>query len=375
MNIFSPFIAVIVALSTMFTAVFSYGKPVDDKDYKVYDNVILMIGDGMGENHLAAAKDKLGIDLAMEDVEVRGQSKTDNYWGSTTDSAAGGTALATGIRTTNGYVGVSVFDPTASIIEPMNLCEVAVSLGKAAGVVTTDSTSGATPSSFSAHASDRGLSEEISEDQLASDLELIWGATESYVTPEMAEANGFAYLNDVADIEALPEGTRSFGQFNWGDFANVTNPDVTPTIEKMTIEAIDILDNNDKGFFLMVESAHIDKFSHSQDIDNAVKQLGEFDKAIAYALDYAEKDGNTLVVITADHETGSVSYSNDKGGYYCSTGSHSDKNVPLLVSDADAGFNNNEAIKNKRVATQLALCLGAEKGAFPACTPVLGKDD
>ncbi|MBQ8784318.1 MAG: alkaline phosphatase [Clostridia bacterium] len=375
MSILSPFIAVIVALSTMFTAVFSYAKPVEEEDYKIYDNVILMIGDGMGENHLSAAKDKLGIKLAMETVEVRGQSMTDNIWGETTDSAAGGTALATGIRTNNGHVGVSAFDPYANIIEPMNLCELAKSMGKSAGVVTTDATSGATPASFSAHAKDRDFAEEISNDQLTSDLDLIWGAKEDFVTKEAAEANGFAYLDDVADIEALPAGTRSFGQFSWDDFANVTNPDKTPTIEKMTKEAIDILDDNDEGFFLMVEGAHIDKFSHGQDIDNAVKQLAEFDKAIAYALDYAEKDGSTLVVITADHETGSVTYSSEKGGYYCVTGSHSDTNVPLLVSDADAGFNNNEAIKNKRVAAQLALCLGAEKGAFPACAPVLGKKD
>ena len=103
--------------------------------------------------------------------------------------------------------------------------------------------------------------------------------------------------------------------------------------------------------------------------------LLEFDKAIAYALDYAEKDGNTLVVITADHETGSVSYSTENGSYYCQTGSHSDRNVPLFVSDSASGFNNNEVIKNKRVAAQIALCLGAEEGAFPACTPVLGKKD
>lgn len=375
MNILSPFIAVIVALSTLFTAIFSYAKPVETDDYKVYDNVILFIGDGMGENHLAAAKDKLNIDLVMETFEVRGQSKTDNYWGTTTDSAAGATALAAGIRTTNGYVSVSVFDPTASIIEPLTLTELAKQLGKSAGVVTTDKTSGATPAAFSAHAMDRDYAEEISNDQLASDLDLIWGAAESYVTREAAEANGFAYLDDVADIEAIPAGTRSFGQFNWDDFANVTNPETTPTIEKMTEEAIDILDDNDEGFFLMVEGAHIDKFSHGQDIDNAVIQLAEFDKAIAYALDYAEKDGNTLVVVTADHETGSVTYSSEKGGYYCVTGSHSDSNVPLFVSDNAAGFDNNEAIKNKRIAAQLALCMGAEKGVFPACTPVLGKDD
>lgn len=375
MGILNPFIAIIVALSTMFTAVFAYGKPVDDEDYKVYDNVILMIGDGMGENHLAAAKDKLGIDLAMENVPVRDQSITVNYWGATTDSAAGGSALSTGMRTSNGVVGLSVFDPTGSIVEPVNLSELAISLGKSAGVVTTDSTSGATPAAFSAHAQDRDMAEDISEDQLASDLTLIWGATESYITKESAAAHGFAYLDDVADIEALPDNSRSIGQFNVNDFANVTNPDVTPTIEKMTKEAIDILDNDEDGFFLMVEGARIDKCSHNQDIDGAVKQLAEFDKAIAYALDYAKNDGNTLVVITADHETGSVEYSTKNGGYYCSTGSHSSRNVPLLVSDADAGFNNDEAIKNKRISTQLALCLGAEKGVFPACTPVLGKKD
>ncbi len=375
MNILNPFIAAIVALSTMFTAVFAYGKPVDDEDYKVYDNVILMIGDGMGENHLAAAKAKYGIDLAMENVPVRGQSKTVNYWGAVTDSAAGGSALSTGMRTSNGLVGMSVFDPTGSIIEPMNLSELAISLGKSAGVVTTDSTSGATPSAFSAHAQDRDLYEDISNDQLNSDLTLIWGAAETYITREMAAEHGFAFLDDVADIEALPAGTRSIGQFNWDDYVNLSNPDITPTIEKMTIEAIDILDDDEDGFFLMVEGARIDKCSHSQDIDGAVAQLIEFDKAIAYALDYAKKDGNTLVVITADHETGSVEYSSAEGGYYCTTGSHSDRNVPLLVSDANAGFNNNEAIKNKRVSAQLALCLGAEKGAFPACTPVLGKKD
>ena len=375
MSILSPFIAVIVALSTMFTAIFAYGKPVDDEDYKVYDNVILMIGDGMGENHLAAAKDKLGIDLAMENVPVRGQSKTVNYWGATTDSAAGGTALASAIRTTNGFVGLSVFDPTGSIIEPMNLSELAISLGKSAGVVTTDSTSGATPSAFSAHAQDRDLYEDISNDQLNSELTLIWGAAETYITREMAAEHGFAFLDDVADIEALPAGTRSIGQFNWDDYVNLSNPDVTPTIERMTIEAIDILDDDEDGFFLMVEGARIDKCSHSQDIDGAVAQLAEFDKAVAYALDYAKKDGSTLVVITADHETGSVNYSAEMGGYYCSTGSHSSRNVPLLVSDAEAGFNNDEVIKNKRIPAQLALCLGAEKGTFPACTPVLGKKD
>ncbi len=375
MKIFAPFIAVLVALSTMLTALFCYADPIDDEDYKVYDNVILFIGDGMGENHLAAAKDKLGIDLVMEKFEVRGQSMTDNHWGDTTDSAAGGTALATGMKTTDGYVGRSVIDPLGRITEPMNLTELAISLGKSAGVVTTDKTSGATPASFSAHALDRDYKEEISDDQLASDLTLVWGAKEDYVTEDMTASNGFTYVDSVADIEALKEGERSFGQFSWDDFANVTNPQTTPTIKKMTQEAIDILDDDEDGFFLMVEGAQIDKYCHGKDLDNAVKQLAELNKAVEYALDYAENDGSTLVIVTADHETGSVTYSNELGGYYCQTGSHSDANVALFVSDVKAGFNNGEAVLNSQISTQIALCLGAEKGAFPACTPVLGKKD
>ncbi len=372
MSILSPFIAILVALSTVFTSVFCYAKPVDKTNYKVYDNVILFIGDGMGENHIEAAKDKLGIDIVMEEFAVRGQSKTDNYWGYTTDSAAGGTALATGMKTESGYVGRSIIDPYGNITEPMNLTELAVSMGKSAGVVTTDSTSGATPASFSAHAFDRDYNEEISEDQLASDLTLIWGAKEDYVTEKMANENGFEYIETVADIEALPEGSRSFGQFEYDDFAKVKNTDITPTIAKMTEEAIDILDDNEKGFFLMVEGAQIDKYSHGQNIDGAVKQLEELNKAVEYALNYAEKDGSTLVVVTADHETGSVTYDEANGGYYCSTGDHSSANVPLFVSDAQAGFKNGKAIKNSRISVQIALCLGAEKWAFPACTPVLG---
>ncbi len=364
MDILSSITSIFVALTTLLTSVFCYAKPVEKDVYKIYDNVILFIGDGMGENHIAAAKDKLGVDIVMDDFDIKGQSMTDNHWGTTTDSAAGGTALATGIRTTNGYVGRSVMDPTGIIAEPMNLTELAIALGKAAGVVTTDKTSGATPAAFSAHAFDRGYNEEISEDQLSSELTLVWGAKESYITPEMAKANGFQYVDTLADVESLPEGARSFGQFNWDDFANVTNPEITPTIAKMTEEAIDILDDDEDGFFLMVEGAHIDKFSHNKDIDNAVKQLDELNKAIEYAVEYAEKDGSTLIVVTADHETGSVKY-DEENGYYCTTGSHSDTNVGLFVSDAASGFVDGAAIENRQVPTQIALCLGAGKDNFP----------
>ncbi len=365
MNILSTITSLILSFTTMLTAIFGIGGSTAPENYTVYDNVILFIGDGMGLNHIKAATEQYGIDVCMNDFPVRGQSETDNYWGTTTDSAAGGTALATGIRTTNGYIGRSTKDPAGVSSEPMNLTELAISMGKAAGVVTTDKTTGATPGAFSAHAFDRSYNKEISDDQLSSELTLVWGAKEDYVTEQMATENGFTYVDCVADIEALPQGARSFGQFSWDDFANVTNPESTPTIAKMTEEAIDILDDDEDGFFLMVEGAHIDKYSHNKDIDNAIKQLDEFNKAVEYALEYAEKDGSTLIVVTADHETGKVTYDEETGKYYCKIGSHSDTNVGLFVSDRHAGFASGLAIENREVAIQIAYCLGAEKGSFP----------
>lgn len=374
-KILTGIISAIVALSVSLTFMFGCGKPVNDTDYKVYDNVILFIGDGMGENHLEAAKQKLGIELNMETFPVRGQSKTNSILRITTDSAAGGSALSSGMKTINGYVGVSAFDPTASIIKPVLLTEAAISLGKSAGVVTTDFTTGATPASFSSHTSSRGNDADISRQQLESDLTLIWGGADENITPENAAENGFTYVQSISDIEALSSGERSFGQFNYGELKKVQNTEVTPTIETMTKSAIDILDDNENGFFLMVEGAQIDKYCHDKELDNAVVQLAELDKAVKAALDYAKEDGSTLVVVTADHETGGVTYSEIQGGYYCTIGSHTSSNVPLFVSDEAAGFENGAAYENKDISCQLALCLGMEKGTFPVCVPVLGKKD
>ncbi|MGN1169001.1 MAG: alkaline phosphatase, partial [Acutalibacteraceae bacterium] len=204
---------------------------------------------------------------------------------------------------------------------------------------------------------------------------LIWGGADENITPENAAENGFTYVQSISDIEALASGERSFGQFNYGELKTVQNTEVTPTIETMTKSAIDILDDNENGFFLMVEGAQIDKYCHDKELDNAVVQLAELDKAVKAALDYAKEDGSTLVVVTADHETGGVTYSEIQGGYYCTIGSHTSSNVPLFVSDEAAGFENGAAYENRDISCQLALCLGMENGSFPACIPVLGKKE
>ena len=114
---------------------------------------------------------------------------------------------------------------------------------------------------------------------------------------------------------ALEAGSRSFAQFSFDDLKYVKNNHNTPTIEEMTTKAIELLDADEDGFFLMVEGACIDKHSHSNDLENATLSAVEFDKAVAAALEFAEKDGETLVVVTADHATGGIVYNEESGEY------------------------------------------------------------
>lgn len=341
-------------------------KATGHEDYKTYKNVILLIGDGMGFNTLEATKKLRGVDLVMETMPVLSQSETRSLTNKVTDSAAGGTALACGVRTYNGAVGVYAFNPFANRWQyPISLSEYAIEQGKAAGVVTTDETSGATPASFSAHAIARSEEKNISKDQMASDLTLVWGCASESVTDAKCEENGFDYFTTATEMEALEPGSRSFGQFDWGDTANFTNNCDTPRIDAMTEKAIEILNADEDGFFLMVEGAHIDKFSHDNDFNGSTGHTVEFDKAIKVALDFAAQDGETLVVVTADHETGGITLNESTGEYYYTTGSHTGVNVPVFVSATDAGFVSGEAYKNCEVSTQLARVMGAEEKDFP----------
>lgn len=337
-----------------------------ETEYKTYKNVIFMIGDGMGFNTLEATKQLRNVDLAMETMPVLSQSETRSLTNKVTDSAAGGTALACGVRTYNGAIGVFAFNPFANKWQyPVSLSEFAIEQGKAAGVVTTDKTSGATPSAFSAHALERGSEANISKDQMTSDLTLVWGCASASITEEGCAENGFEYISTKTEMDALEEGSRSIAQFNWDSIANITDENDTPFLAEMTEKAIDLLDDDEDGFFLMIEGAHIDKFSHSNDFNGSTGHAVEFDKAIQVALDYAAQDGETLVVVTADHETGGITYDEANDEYYYTTGSHTGVNVPVYVSATDAGFINGKAYKNCEVSTQVARIMGADEDDFP----------
>ena len=343
------------------------GNNVSD-EHREYKNVILMIGDGMGVNTIAATKATRNVSLNLDKMPVCGRSDTRSFILDYTDSAAGGSALACGIRIWNNSVALfpyQIFNVTGQKV-PVSLTELAKANGKSAGVVTTDKTSGATPASFSAHALARQFEKTISAQQLKCNLDLLWGCESESITKEKCEKNGFSFVQTATEMEALESGSRSFAQFDVDEMKNCTGKKDTPSIEQMTKKAIDLLDDNENGFFLMVEGACIDKFSHSNMLKGATMNLVEFDKAVGYAMDYAAKDGDTLVVVTADHETGGIQYNSETDEYYYTTTKHTTADVPVFVSATDAGFKNGETVENRQISVQIARIMGYGKDQFPA---------
>ena len=368
-SMWGKFASLIMSLSMIFGTTFGLFVPATTTAPEDYldsniKNVIYLIGDGMGFNHLEKAKNERNIELTMDTFDYQGESMTRSFSNAVTDSAAGGTALATGVRTLNGAIGVYPMDVTGTFTYPKNLTELCLESGKMTGVITTDETSGATPASFSAHSSDRGNTEDITEDQLASDIDLIWGAQNGVATKEDAEANGFTYVTTTAEMLALKEGSRSFAQFT-NDLWTLAPSDInTPNLEMMTKKAIDILDDTEEGFFLMIEGAHIDKHSHSNEDAKMTEALQEFDETIEYVLEYAKADGETLVIITADHETGAI-VANDDGTYSFTSGSHSAANVPVLVYGSEVLIQNGEVLNNYEIPIRIAYILGFTEEDFP----------
>lgn len=333
---------------------------------RIYKNVILFIGDGMGFNVVEATKKYKETDVSMETMPVISQSKTRSVSDEVTDSAAGGTALATGVKTFNSGVAVYPFIPTGYIYYPKSITEVAIENGKSAGVVTTDQTTGATPATFSSHTYKRKNEEQITRQQLSSDLTLVWGAAADEPMTQI-DCNKYnkALITTATQMNALQPGSKSIGQFDFDSFSLALHDNDTPTLDEMTTKAIELLNADEDGFFLMVEAAHIDKFSHSNVMVGSTMHVVELSKAVQAALDFAAKDGNTLVVVTADHETGGITLNPDTGDYYYTTIAHTAANVPVYVSATDAGFVDGQAYKNCEVGTQLARVMGYDKSMFP----------
>ena len=367
-SLFVKITALLVALTFSLGNFFGVYKPSTTENPEDYfngniKNVIYLIGDGMGFNHLEKTKKERSTLLAMDSFEIKGSSRTRSVNKKVTDSAAGGTALACGVRTDNSAIGVYHLDKKPKYSYPKSITELCIERGMLTGVVTTDETSGATPSAFSAHSSDRYNVEDITADQLGSEIDIIWGAENGVATKEAAEKNGFTYVTTYSEMMALPEGGRSFAQFKNSLWTLDQSDENTPNLEQMAVKAVDILDDSDEGFFLMIEGAHIDKHSHNNLSAEATEALLEFDRTVEAMLEYARNDGETLVIVTADHETGGITLKD--GGYVFTDDGHTAADVAVLVYGSESFIRNGEKINNYEISIRIAYTLGADKSQYP----------
>lgn len=286
------------------------------------DNVILLIGDGMGFNHVEVAS---YFDTpVMTTIEHSGEVTTSALILSPTDSAAAGTALATGRKVFN--TNVSNFMG----IDLENLGDLTIKNNKKLGIVTTKSVTDATPAAFSAHNFLRINHKSIALEQIRkTDIDVLFGLGREYFEPYANEINRAdrAYITNFDDL-LINSKEKAYAIFDdpiptEGDFSLTT----------LTAIALDMLEN-ENGFFLMVEGAKIDTASHANNMDGMLKEFWDFDGAVAIALAFAAVNPNTTVIVTADHETGELtlpdeplSEQNINDNLYKS-GGHTSWNVP-----------------------------------------------
>jgi len=311
------------------------------QEIKKPKNIILMIGDGMGLSQVSAAIYYKNGKPNFERFSTIGLSKTSSASDLITDSAAGATVFSTGVKTYNGAIGVNQ-DTLAvpTIVEQLS------TRGLATGIVATSSIQHATPASFYAHVKSRRMYEEITEFAPNSGVNFFAGGGLKFFNQRkdgkdlLTEMEGKGYKVTTAQLPQQPsesnelillaeDGMPKMGQGR-GDFL--------PNATKLALEK---LSKNEKGFFLMVEGSQIDWGGHDNDADYLIEELLDFDKTLGVALDFAKQNGETLVIVTADHETGGFTLASDRSDYNkikptFSTTGHSGTMVPVFAEGPGA---------------------------------------
>lgn len=325
-------------------------------------NIIIIIGDGMGDAQIEVGE--LGMDktFVFRDWQ-RTHSNTNSLDASgratkVTDSAAGGTALATGVVTINKYIGKD-----AEGNDVPTILDHAKEYGKATGVVTTDAMNGATPASFSGHAMDRNDTLTILNTQLVSDVDLLCAnaTSEAKAMESFAKQAGYSYCDNFNSIGETKESEKAYWLFD------MAGTGATNKLETVVPHALEFLDRDEDGFVLMIEQAHIDKYCHNNEIDGTLLMSNSLNNTVEAILQWLGDRNDTAIIITADHETGSLKVSPEKkypnhfvatgdGFYYLyGSGDHSDTPVSVYVYGFTADFtpyymdDTQEVIKNSSV--------------------------
>ena len=316
-----------------------------DKTVNSPTNVIFCIGDGMGFEKVKAASmyahGKTGV-LSFEAFPYQGEVMTHSADSPTTDSAAAATAMATGSKVNNGVISTALPGDSRELY---TLLECFKDQGKSTGLVSTTFITHATPAAFGAHEPKRGNLAEIAEDYLNQTRpNVLLGGGGNGMAETAAESAGYTVVTNRDELLSLEAENvdRVSGQF--GDTNLPYEFDGLgdlPHLSEMTTSALKILTKNPAGFFLMIEGGRIDHAGHSNDIERNVYETLEFSRTVQIAFDWAKGRKDTLIIVTADHETGGLKVLENNGmGIFptvsWSTGGHTTTNIPVYGWGANA---------------------------------------
>jgi alkaline phosphatase len=310
------------------------------------DNLILFIGDGMGFEQLRAAslyETGQDVGLFIHGRSISTEVTTHSASSSITDSAAGATAIATGHKVQNGAVSVMLPGDGRDI---KTILEMMQDDGKAVGLVTTTQLTHATPAAFGAHGDTRVDYEGIARDFLNQTRpDVLFGGGGFGLSIEAAVSAGYGVATTRTGLENLVNDgqTRVAALIGEGHLPYVYDGRDAdqPTLLDMTRNAIDILSQDPDGYFLMVEAGRIDHAAHSNDLARMIPEVLELDSVVQAIVEDPQVMTSTLVVVTADHETGGLSVVQANGPGILpevtwSTDYHTGVNVPLFAQGMSA---------------------------------------
>ncbi|MFS0576790.1 alkaline phosphatase [Sporosarcina sp. 179-K 3D1 HS] len=327
-------LAAVVAFSSLG---FGYNHITEAKNNKNEPtNVIMMVMDGTSAGATSLARWYKGENLAMDEIVIGGV-RTHSAESAITDSAPAATALATGHKSNDKIVGllpelvntpgVEAVDPEDAFKPVANVLEGAKLQGKATGIISTSEIQHATPAGFSAHATHRSNYQDIAEQQVYQEIDVVLGGGKESLLPgegRNSRVDG-EDLTEVLDekgydfVETREELLQSNSDKIWGsfspsalayDFDREATSNHEPTLAEMTKKAIDTLSTDQDGFFLFVEGSKVDWAAHANDPIGIISDVLAFDDAVQEALDFAKKDGNTMVIAVSDHGNSGITMGN-----------------------------------------------------------------
>jgi len=334
--------------------------PEDTISFTEAKNIVLLIGDGMGLTQITAGMYSNGNKLHLEAFKHIGLHKTYASNDLVTDSAAGATAFSCGVKTYNGAIGV---DKDGNSVQ--TIFEEAKLAGWATGMVVTSSITHATPACFYAHQKDRAMMEEIAVDLVQSNVDFFVGGGLKHFIRRGDERNLLTELankdyvvsnfvdTEFGDLKIDPG--KKFGYFTAHGEPLPLSQGRDYFVPACRSALTYFSNKKEKGFFLMLEGSQIDWGGHANDADYIVSEMIEFDEAIGAVLEFAKQDGETLVIVTADHEAGGFAINPGSTVDNIIAGFTTDKHTATLIpvfafgpgAELFAGMYENTAIHRK----------------------------